>query len=195
VIDLQTSFKPVNRDQNDYFIKVESTINSKGEFYHDSNGYLVIKRKVGERPDYKWEYRPEDKINANNYPMCSFAYAIDGDQKVLSLLFSLLYSPIGLKVSPSTIMHTSSTSIVYQEMTTRVLDRATITFLIMSSNIVSVWSARQAPLSVSGNATTMRQLSASTPAASVNLPAKDCSLNTPNISNTPSLFSIAMNMS
>ncbi len=88
VIDLETSFKPPSRDQNDYFIKVESTINSKGEFYHDSNGYLVIKRKVGERPDYKWEYRPEDKINANTYPMCSFAYAIDGDQKVSLLLFS-----------------------------------------------------------------------------------------------------------
>lgn len=88
MIDLQTSFKPVNRDQNDYFIKVESTINSNGEFYHDSNGYLVIKRKVGERPDYKWDYHPEDKINANNYPMCSFAYAIQGDQKVFPLLFS-----------------------------------------------------------------------------------------------------------
>lgn len=88
VIDLQTVFKPDTRDLVDYFIKVESKINSQGEFYHDSNGYLVIKRKVGERPDYKWDYKPEDKINANNYPMCSFAYAIEGDKKVLTHLFS-----------------------------------------------------------------------------------------------------------
>lgn len=54
IIDLQTTFKPDTRDLNDYFIKIDSKIQSKGEFYHDSNGYLVIKRKVGERPDYNW---------------------------------------------------------------------------------------------------------------------------------------------
>lgn len=42
-----------------------------------------MKRKVGYRPDYKWDYKPEDKINANTYPMCSFAYAIDGDKKLV----------------------------------------------------------------------------------------------------------------
>lgn len=31
----------------DYFIQVETKVNSKGEFYHDSNGYLVMKRRVG----------------------------------------------------------------------------------------------------------------------------------------------------
>jgi hypothetical protein len=45
-----------------------------------------MKRKVGYRPDYKWDYKPEDKINANTYPMCSFAYAIDGDKKVITIL-------------------------------------------------------------------------------------------------------------
>ena len=40
------------------------------------NGYLVIGRKIGERPDYEWDYKEEDKINANTYPVCSFAYAI-----------------------------------------------------------------------------------------------------------------------
>lgn len=93
VIDLQTTFKPENRDMNDYFIKIDSKLNPKGEFYHDSNGYLVIKRRVGERPDYKWIYRNEDKINANTYPMCSFAYAIEGDKKVIFNLFSWLFLP------------------------------------------------------------------------------------------------------
>jgi hypothetical protein len=88
VIDLQTAFKPDTREQVDYFIKVESKVNSQGEFYHDSNGYLVIKRKVGERPDYNLDQKPEDKINANTYPMCSFAYAIEGDKKVRESLFS-----------------------------------------------------------------------------------------------------------
>ena len=70
----------------DYFIQVQSKLESRGQFYHDSNGYLVMKRKVGYRPDYKWDYKPEDKINANTYPMCSFAYAIDGDKKVITIL-------------------------------------------------------------------------------------------------------------
>lgn len=82
VIDLETTFKPTSRNMADYFIQVESKINSRGEFYHDSNGYLVIKRNVGIRPDYTWHYKPEDKINANTYPMCSFAYGIEGDKKV-----------------------------------------------------------------------------------------------------------------
>lgn len=48
-----------------------------------------MKRKVGWRPDYNWNYKQYDKINANTYPMCSFAYAIDGQKKVATLLFSL----------------------------------------------------------------------------------------------------------
>jgi len=53
------------------------------------NGYLVSKRKAGYRPDYEWTYKPEDKINANTYPTCSFAYAIQGDKKVYIFIFSL----------------------------------------------------------------------------------------------------------
>lgn len=60
----------------DYFLKITTNLNSKGQFLHDMNGYLVAKRKIGERPDYKWDYKAEDKINANTYPMCTFAYAI-----------------------------------------------------------------------------------------------------------------------
>lgn len=69
----------------DYFIKIDSGVDSKGEFLHDMNGYLVINRKVGVRPDYRWDYKPEDKINANTYPVCSFAYALAGGKKVLML--------------------------------------------------------------------------------------------------------------
>jgi len=47
------------------------------------NGYLVINRKVGVRPDYQWNYKAEDKINANTYPVCSFAYALAAGKKVL----------------------------------------------------------------------------------------------------------------
>jgi hypothetical protein len=47
------------------------------------NGYLVSKRKVGYRPDYEWVYKVEDKINANTYPVCSFAYMVDSAQKVI----------------------------------------------------------------------------------------------------------------
>lgn len=97
MIDLQTTFKPETRDLNDYFIKIDSKLNPKGEFYHDSNGYLVIKRQVGQRPDYNWNYKHEDKINANTYPMCSFAYAIDQDKKVFSRLYSLSSLPTVLK--------------------------------------------------------------------------------------------------
>ncbi len=64
-----------------------------------------MKRKVGYRPDYKWDYKPEDKINANTYPMCSFAYAIDGDKKVITILYSLLFLLIELKDLPSLIAH------------------------------------------------------------------------------------------
>jgi hypothetical protein len=45
----------------------------------------VINRKVGVRPDYRWDYKPEDKINANTYPVCSFAYALAAGKKVYIL--------------------------------------------------------------------------------------------------------------
>ena len=82
VLDVETYFKPPSRDMVDYFIQVESNIQSEDEFYHDVNGYLVSRRKIGWRPDYKWDYKGEDKINANTFPMCSFMYAIQGDRKV-----------------------------------------------------------------------------------------------------------------
>jgi hypothetical protein len=74
--------------QFDYFLKVDSPLQPNGVFYHDVNGYLVSRRMVGQRPDYEWDYKPEDKINANTYPICSFGYVVDGRNKVFSKLFS-----------------------------------------------------------------------------------------------------------
>ena len=87
-ISLDAAFKPTGPTQYDYFLKIDSPLSTNGVFYHDSNGFLVSKRKVGERPDYEWNYKNEDKINANTYPMCSFGYFVDGNKKVKLILFS-----------------------------------------------------------------------------------------------------------
>lgn len=67
----------------DYFIKVWSSINGGKDFYHDSNGYLVMKRTESWRPDYKIVDAPIDKINGNTYPSTSFAYRTDGKKKLV----------------------------------------------------------------------------------------------------------------
>lgn len=89
----------------DYFIKISSKIKAKGEFYHDMNGYLVSKRKIGERLDYEWTYHESDKINANTYPMCSFGYITDGIKKVIFSIFSWLFLRIGHKASLLTMIN------------------------------------------------------------------------------------------
>ena len=81
-MDLSSKFRPLTREMRDYFLRAESHVQNSDEFYHDSNGYLVSKRKIGYRPDYEWEYKTNDRINANNYPACSFAYLQDGTHKV-----------------------------------------------------------------------------------------------------------------
>lgn len=43
---------------------------------------MVAKREINKRPDYEFIEKPEDRINANNYPVCSFAYFLDGDKKM-----------------------------------------------------------------------------------------------------------------
>ena len=35
------------------------------------------------KPDYDFKMKKEDAINGNTYPVCSFAYLIDGDKKFL----------------------------------------------------------------------------------------------------------------
>ena len=150
VIDLETTFKPTSRNMADYFIQVESKINSRGEFYHDSNGYLVIKRNVGIRPDYTWHYKTEDKINANTYPMCSFAYGIEGDKKVSISLCSWLSLRIELKASHNSTTPTSSISTDWLEMITRELDRASTNRSKIPSIIRSVLSTRTSSLRESG---------------------------------------------
>ena len=68
----------------------------------------MFKRKIGFRPDYEWKYKPEDKINANNASMCSFAYIIDNNKKVMMNLFSWLSLLIELRVSRLMIIVFSS---------------------------------------------------------------------------------------
>lgn len=51
--------------------------------YHDSNGYLVMKRTQGWRPDYELDDEEVDKINSNIYPSTSFAYRTDGKKKIV----------------------------------------------------------------------------------------------------------------
>ena len=54
-IDINSKFRaPVNQVK-DYFIKISSNIsNTNKQFYHDANGYLVMKRKVNWKPDYNY---------------------------------------------------------------------------------------------------------------------------------------------
>lgn len=56
-------------------MKVSTSVKSD-ILYHDSNGFLVSKRVLNSRPDYQFKIGPEDKINGNTYPVCSFAYFI-----------------------------------------------------------------------------------------------------------------------
>jgi hypothetical protein len=84
-VDFVLNFEPPNRNMADYFLQVESTVKSNTMF-HDSNGYLVSKREVDVRPDYKWDAKEGDRINANNYPACSFAYLIKDHKKFLVFL-------------------------------------------------------------------------------------------------------------
>ena len=82
MIDVVHTFKPENRNMVDYFMKVSSTVQSD-TLYHDSNGFLVSKRALSSKPDYEFKMKKEDIINGNTYPVCSFAYLIDGDKKFL----------------------------------------------------------------------------------------------------------------
>lgn len=76
ILDIQNTFEPPNFQLSDYFLRVESSIDPKDDFFHDMNGYLVMKRKIGFRPDYEWQYKVIDQISANTYPLCSFAYIL-----------------------------------------------------------------------------------------------------------------------
>lgn len=82
IIDVEHKFKPGDRNSVDYFMKVSSSVKSD-TLYHDSNGFLVSKREIDQRPDYEFKSIPGDRINANTYPVCSFAYLIDNGKKFL----------------------------------------------------------------------------------------------------------------
>jgi hypothetical protein len=82
IVDLVHRFHPANLSTADYFMRVSSTVKSN-TLYHDSNGFLVAKRELNSRPDYQFIVTPTDRINANTYPVCSFAYFIENDKKML----------------------------------------------------------------------------------------------------------------
>lgn len=82
IIDVVHAFKPEDRSMVDYFMKVSSTVKSD-TLYHDSNGFLVAKRALNQRPDYEIIAKPEDAINGNTYPACSFAYFKEDGKKFL----------------------------------------------------------------------------------------------------------------
>lgn len=154
IIDYETTFTPPNRNLQDYFLKVSSAV-AGDEFYHDMNGYLVSKRKIGFRPDYEWKYKPFDKINANTYPACSFAYILQDHKKVALLLFSLSASSTEPKESPLTTALSSSTSIGWLETTTRGRPKATSSRSPMSSGTVSESLGRRMILRGTGRESTM----------------------------------------
>ena len=84
LMDLNTHFRAPPNAIKDYFLKVSTNVtNPDKEFYHDANGYLVVKRKVNTRPDYKFTAVTQDRINANTYPMTSFAYIKDKTTKLV----------------------------------------------------------------------------------------------------------------
>lgn len=47
LLDVETVFKPSSYMMYDYFLRISSQIKGNGSFYHDMNGYLVSKRKIG----------------------------------------------------------------------------------------------------------------------------------------------------
>jgi hypothetical protein len=53
IIDVIQKFQPTSSDFIDYFMMVSSTVKSD-TLYHDSNGFLVKKRLLNTRPDYKF---------------------------------------------------------------------------------------------------------------------------------------------
>lgn len=81
-VDFVFEFKPPNRSMVDYFLKVDSPVQSD-VLFHDSNGFLVAKRELNSRPDYSYDFKKEDLINGNTYPACSFAYLISGGKKLV----------------------------------------------------------------------------------------------------------------
>jgi len=76
------TFHPTSIQISDFFLRVSSTIKNS-PLYHDSNGFLVAKRYLNSRPDYKVKISPDDFINANTYPACSFAYLMEGNKKLV----------------------------------------------------------------------------------------------------------------
>lgn len=83
VLDIATTFTPPSPALADYFLRVQSDVRGNNDFFHDANGYLVMRRVFDQRPDYEFASVAGDKINANIYPTTSFAYIKNTVDKML----------------------------------------------------------------------------------------------------------------
>jgi len=83
VLDIVTTFMPPSLSLCDYFLRVQSDVRGDNDFFHDANGYLVMRRVFDQRPDYEFTPVLGDKINANTYPTTSFAYIKNSVDKML----------------------------------------------------------------------------------------------------------------
>ena len=68
----------------DYYVSIKTAINNNQEFFTDSNGWLVIKRKLFHHEDYEAHFDPNkyDDIDGNSYPINAFVYIQDDNDKV-----------------------------------------------------------------------------------------------------------------
>lgn len=63
----------------DLYAVFSANVKNDGKFFTDSNGWLVMGRKMFQREDFD-PYFPEDgkdNINGNSYPMTAFSYIED----------------------------------------------------------------------------------------------------------------------
>lgn len=69
---------------SDYYLSIKTPIQNNKEFYTDSNGWLVVKRKLFYHEDYQAHFDPQkyDDIDGNSYPINSFVYIQDQNSKV-----------------------------------------------------------------------------------------------------------------
>ena len=60
IFDILSDLLPTSKNA-DFYLKVESDVQSPNkDFYHDANGYLVMRRELDKRPDFDFTIAPGD---------------------------------------------------------------------------------------------------------------------------------------